>query len=95
VKPDKKASDMTVAEAGAAFVKSSTGFFTGGKAEGATVPVVRAMMDGLSEHGFSGRCKVKASGGIRTREHFFTLIDMGIDRAGVGYKSTALLLGLE
>jgi deoxyribose-phosphate aldolase len=78
-----------VAESGAAFVKSSTGFFTGGKTEGAALPVVRAMMDGAA-----GRCKIKASGGIRTREHFFALIDMGIDRAGVGYKSTALLLGL-
>jgi len=78
----------TVADAGAAFVKSSTGFFTGGKSEGATVEVVRAMMEGSG-----GRCKVKGSGGIRTKEHFLALIDMGIDRMGIGFKSTPLMLG--
>ncbi|MCL2664881.1 MAG: deoxyribose-phosphate aldolase [Defluviitaleaceae bacterium] len=77
-----------VANAGAAFVKSSTGFYTGGKSEGATVEVVRAMLEGSE-----GRCKVKGSGGIRTRDHFLTLIDMGIDRMGVGYKSTPEILG--
>ena len=79
-----------VADAGAAFVKSSTGFYTGGKSDGATVAAIRAMMDGCG-----GRCKVKASGGIRTQEHFFTLIDMGVDRMGVGYKSTPVLLGMD
>ena len=32
---------------------------------------------------------------IRTQEHFFKLIDMGIDRMGIGYKSTAKVLGLD
>jgi deoxyribose-phosphate aldolase len=41
-----------------------------------------------------GRCKVNGSGGIRTREHFLQLIDMGIDRMGIGYKSTPVVLGL-
>ena len=79
-----------VADAGASFVKSSTGFFTGGKSDGATIEVVQAMMDGSG-----GRCLVKGSGGIRTREHFLKLINMGIDRMGVGYKSTPLLLGIS
>jgi len=77
-----------VADAGALFVKSSTGFFTGDKSDGATIEVVQAMMEGSG-----GRCLVKGAGGIRTQEHFFKLIDMGIDRVGVGYKSTPLLLG--
>jgi deoxyribose-phosphate aldolase len=38
------------------------------------------------------RCQVKGSGCIRTREHFLQLIDMGIDRMGVGYKSVPVVL---
>ena len=76
--------------AGADFVKSSTGFYTGGKSEGATIEVVRTMLEAAA-----GRCQVKGSGGIRTREHFLQLIDMGIDRMGIGYKSTPVVLGLE
>ncbi|WP_066646747.1 deoxyribose-phosphate aldolase [Christensenella timonensis] len=75
--------------AGADFIKSSTGFYTGGKSEGATVEVVQAMMDAGE-----GKIKVKGSGGIRTREHFLKLIDMGIDRMGVGYRSTPDVLGV-
>ena len=41
------------------------------------------------------KCKVKGSGCIRTREHFLNLIDMGIDRMGTSYRSTALVLGLD
>jgi len=41
-----------------------------------------------------GRIKVKGSGAIRTREHFFQLIDMGIDRMGIGYRSTPVMLGM-
>ncbi len=36
--------------------------------------------------------KVKGSGCIRTREHFLRLIDMGIDRMGIGYRSTPVVL---
>ena len=76
--------------AGADFVKTSTGFFTGGKSEGATTEVIKVMMDAAK-----GRCKIKGSGGIRDQEHFFTLIDMGIDRMGIGYRSTPIVLGLK
>ena len=37
---------------------------------------------------------VKGSGAIRTREHFLKLIDMGIDRMGIGYKSVPVVLDL-
>ena len=40
--------------AGADFVKTSTGFFTGGASQGATCEVIRVMMDAAR-----GRCKVK------------------------------------
>ena len=73
--------------AGADFIKSSTGFYTGGEVKGATVEVVQAMMDAGE-----GKIKVKGSGCIRTQEHFFKLIDMGIDRMGIGYRSTPVVL---
>jgi len=77
-------------EAETDFVKTSTGFYTGGRSDGATLEVVQAMMDVAK-----GRCKIKGSGGIRTREYFLELIDLGIDRMGVGYKSTPVVLGVE
>ncbi len=83
-----KATDVACV-AGADFVKTSTGFFTGGSSVGASVEVVRRMMEAAG-----GRCRVKGSGGIRTREQFFALIDLGIDRMGIGYKSTPVVLGL-
>lgn len=73
--------------AGADFIKSSTGFYTGGPSVGASVEVVKAMTDAGE-----GKIMVKGSGGIRTREDFMTLIDMGIDRMGIGYRSTPIVL---
>lgn len=77
-------------EAGADFVKTSTGFLTGYELRGAVPDVIQLMMDEVGE-----KCKIKGSGCIRTREHFLQLIDMGIDRMGVGYKSVPVVLGLE
>jgi len=74
--------------AGADFVKTSTGFFTGGKSEGAAEEVVRLILDTAAD-----RIQVKASGGIRTRERLLSLIDMGVDRIGIGCKSTSEVLG--
>lgn len=85
----KRATETAIA-AGADFVKTSTGFFTGGRSDGATPEIIRAMMDTAQ-----GRCKVKGSGGIRTREDFLRFIDMGIDRMGIGYRSTPVVLGLK
>ena len=77
-------------EAGVDFVKTSTGFLTGFELKGAAPEVIEIIMDQLK-----GRAKVKGSGCIRTREHFLKLIDMGIDRMGVGYKSVPVVLDLE
>ncbi|MBS1369459.1 MAG: deoxyribose-phosphate aldolase [Lentisphaeria bacterium] len=85
----KKATECAVA-ASADFVKTSTGFFTGGKCDGATVEVIRAMQDAAR-----GRCRIKGAGGIRDRKRFFELIDMGIDRMGIGYRSTPVVLGVR
>ncbi|MGI6110054.1 MAG: deoxyribose-phosphate aldolase [Eubacteriaceae bacterium] len=77
-------------KAGADFVKTSTGFLTGFEAHGATPEVIKIMMDEVGD-----TCKVKGSGCIRDREHFLTLIDMGIDRMGVGYRSVPVVLNLN
>ena len=79
-----------VIAAGADFVKTSTGFLTGHESVGASPEVIQLIMDTVQ-----GRCKIKGSGCIRTQEHFFKLIDMGIDRMGIGFKSTPIVLGDE
>jgi deoxyribose-phosphate aldolase len=76
--------------AGADFVKTSTGFYTGAEGKGATVEVVQVMLDAAK-----GRCRIKGAGGIRDQAHFFKLIDMGIDRMGIGYRSTPVVLGVS
>lgn len=77
-------------EAGADFVKTSTGFLTGFEVHGATPEIIQVMLEETEE-----RCKVKGSGCIRTGEHFQQLIDMGIDRMGIGYQSVPVVLGLN
>ncbi len=59
--------------AGADFVKTSTGFSKGG----ATVEDVRLMKQTVGD-----RCRVKASGGIRTPEDFIAMIEAGAARIG-------------
>lgn len=60
-------------EVGPDYIKTSTGFGTGG----ATIPDIRLMLEQVG-----GRIKVKAAGGIRTLEMALTLIDMGVSRIG-------------
>lgn len=62
-------------EAGAAFVKTSTGFSTGG----ATVEDIKLMRETVGD-----RLEVKASGGIRTPEFARDLVAAGADRIGAG-----------
>lgn len=59
--------------AGADFVKTSTGFSTGG----ATVADIKLMKEAVE-----GKIKVKASGGIHTKEEALALIEAGADRIG-------------
>ena len=56
------------------FVKTSTGFGIAG----ATKHHVKLMVESLSK-----KCKVKASGGIRTREDAIDYINLGAERIGV------------
>jgi deoxyribose-phosphate aldolase len=60
-------------EAGAAFVKTSTGFSSGG----ATVEAVQWMAAAVA-----GRCEVKASGGIRDLESAQAMLAAGATRLG-------------
>ncbi len=70
-------------EAGATFVKTSTGFSTGG----ATLADVRLMHQSVS-----GRCEVKASGGIRDRATALAMIEAGATRLGTS-SGAAILAG--
>lgn len=67
-----RACELSV-KAGADFVKTSTGFSTGG----ATVHDVALMRKTVGD-----KCGVKASGGIHTREEMLALIDAGATRIG-------------
>ena len=60
--------------AGASFVKTSTGFSTGG----ATVHDVELMRATVGD-----RCKVKAAGGIHSRQEAEAMVAAGADRLGV------------
>jgi deoxyribose-phosphate aldolase len=71
--------------AGAAFVKTSTGFHPAG---GASVAAVRLMRETVGPG-----IGVKASGGIRTREVALELLAAGADR--IGTSATAALLGFR
>ncbi len=69
-----KACELSVA-AGADFVKTSTGFSTGG-ATAEDVALMKKTVD--------GRALVKASGGIRTNADALRMVEAGADRIGVG-----------
>lgn len=60
------------------FVKTSTGFASGG----ASVEAVQTMLDTAK-----GRIKVKPSGGIRDYDRAKMFVDMGVDRLGNGFSS--------
>lgn len=68
-------------EAGADFVKTSTGFSTGG-ATTRDVALLKKAVD--------GKLRVKASGGVRTREDAEAMIAAGADRIGTS-NGTAFL----
>ena len=55
------------------FVKTSTGFSSGG----AKISDVKLMIDAVE-----GRCLIKASGGIRTREAAIEFLNIGVSRIG-------------
>ncbi len=77
----QKAADI-IRESGADYIKTSTGFFGG-----ATVEDIKKLKQ------WSGpELKVKASGGIKTREFVLELISAGADR--IGTSSGVMILGI-
>ena len=78
----RRATEVCI-QAGADFVKTSTGF----NGTGATVETVKAMLETAN-----GRCKVKPSGGIRDYKTAKMYVDMGASRLGVGYGSCKALV---
>jgi deoxyribose-phosphate aldolase len=70
---EKRCACHWIADAGAHFVKTSTGFAPGG----ATVADVRLMHDAVA-----GRCQVKASGGIQSIEVVLSCLEAGARRIG-------------
>lgn len=67
-------------DAGADYVKTSTGF----NGEGAKEEDVKLMVDTAA-----GRAKIKASGGIRNAATAQSFLDLGATRLGVGWSSCA------
>lgn len=72
---EKKKACLLSVEAGADFVKTSTGFSTGG----ATVEDIKLMRETVGD-----KAQVKASGGIRTPEDADAMLKAGADRIGAG-----------
>lgn len=70
---EKRTACRLIVEAGADYVKTSTGFGAGG----ATVEDVRLLKEVVA-----GRAKVKASGGIRDWKTTLAMLEAGADRIG-------------
>ena len=70
---EKEMACKMAVKAGADFVKTSTGFGTGG----ATVEDVKLMVAAVE-----GNAQVKASGGVRCKEDFEAMIEAGANRIG-------------
>ncbi|PPR01556.1 hypothetical protein CVT24_005882 [Panaeolus cyanescens] len=83
----KVAASVVAAEAGAAFVKTSTGFAGGG----ATADDVKLMAASVR---YKGGVKVKASGGVRTFEKCREMFEAGAERIGTS-SGAAIMRGLE
>ncbi len=82
---EKVAACKLAVEAKANFVKTSTGFSTGG----ATIADVKLMKETVGD-----KAEVKASGGVRTKEDLEAMIEAGATRIGTS-NALSILIGLE
>lgn len=73
----KKACEL-VMESGADFVKTGTGWVPG-KVDLERVKMIKEIT--------AGKIKVKVAGGIRTKEEFERMVEMGVERFGINTKS--------
>ncbi len=78
---EKTAACETCIKAGADYIKTSSGFSTGG----ATVEDIK-LFNQISQ----GQIKIKASGGIKTAESFLAMIDAGAERIGTKFSKSIL-----
>jgi len=83
---EKRLACRLACDAGAAFVKTSTGFHPAGGATVADVRLLRAAV--------GAECGVKASGGIRSLADAQAMIDAGANRIGTS-ASAAILAALD
>ena len=67
-----------VMESGADFIKTGTGWVPGGANIDRIAKIKKAT---------HGRIKLKAAGGIRTREEFDALLELGVERFGINTQS--------
>lgn len=70
---EKVTASKACVDAGADFVKTSTGFSTGG----ATIEDVKLIKETVGD-----RAKIKAAGGVRSYEDLLAMIEAGADRIG-------------
>lgn len=82
---EKKLACKICVDAGADFVKTSTGFGTGG----ATIEDIKLMKNAVK-----GDAKIKASGGIRDRETALEYVYLGVDRIGTS-NGVAIVTGSQ
>jgi deoxyribose-phosphate aldolase len=82
---EKQKSALLCERAGAAFVKTSTGFASGVPVTGATIEDIR-----LFRRILKPGTRIKASGGIRDLESALALLDAGADRLGTSSGVTIL-----
>ena len=82
---EKERMCQIVCDAGADYIKTSTGFSTAG----ATFDDIR-----LFSRCCAGRCKIKAAGGISTMEDIETFLELGADRLGTS-RAVKILQGQQ
>ena len=90
---EKAAACILAADAGAAFVKTCTGF-SGGAASAADVQLMVRAVEGYTwtGEGWSGKVRVKASAGVRTFEACAEMLRAGADRIGTS-SGAAIMAG--
>ena len=71
------------------FVKTSTGYLKSDHRVGPTPEVIRTMIEAAE-----GRIKVKASSVIRDKAKVIELVNLGVDRMGIGCTSVPAVLGV-
>ena len=78
----KKACEIVI-ESGADFLKTGTGWVS------SNLDLERVkMIKQITE----GKVKLKVAGGIRTREQFDQMVDMGVERFGINTRSAIKLI---